>query len=75
MLVHDPGAPDPAAAATTLQAEFPDFRIWEEVMPTDDGSPQTRYVAQRRRIDIRPHTLVSSDPSEIRAILNSYRLK
>jgi hypothetical protein len=50
----------------SLQADFPQFRIWRET--TCQG---TKYIARRLHPDIHPHTLVTPDPGEIRAELSA----
>jgi hypothetical protein len=47
-----------------LQQDFPGYRIWQE--PTGD---RLRLVAVSRRPGVSPHTLVTSDPSELRSAL------
>jgi hypothetical protein len=48
-----------------LQQEFPRYRIWQEIT----GAREPRYVAQARDLRVRPHTLVTADPAELRAEL------
>jgi hypothetical protein len=50
----------------SLQADFPQFRIWREA--TSQG---TRYIARRLHPGVHPHTLVTPDPGEIRAELSA----
>jgi hypothetical protein len=50
----------------SLQADFPQFRIWREITW---GS--ARYVARSLQLDTRPHTVVTADPGEMRAALSS----
>jgi hypothetical protein len=47
-----------------LQADFPAFEIWRE--ETGYG---TQYVARGRTLGVHPHTVVTADPSSIRAAL------
>lgn len=47
-----------------LQAEFPVFRIWQEI--TGD---RVRFVARSRRRGLNPHTVVTADLSELRDAL------
>ena len=61
----------PAAAAQpgedplpALREQFPGFRIWREATVS-----RTYYNARRRDPSLSPHTLVTSDPGELRAIL------
>jgi O-methyltransferase involved in polyketide biosynthesis len=50
-----------------MRQDFPCFRIWSEV--TGD---RTRYVARRLPIGTGPHTVVTADLDELRAILNDF---
>jgi hypothetical protein len=66
---HLPGALDGAASLTSdklarLREEFTGFRIWQET-----SGDRVRYVAQRAHPGVRPHTVVSADPDELRAVL------
>ena len=54
--------PDLTLAA--LQKEFPHYRVWLE--PAHD---QYRFVARRLHPGTGPHTVVTSDPAELRAAL------
>jgi hypothetical protein len=47
-----------------LQADFPHYRIWQELT-----GGRTRYIARSRTLGACPHTLVTTDPSELRAAL------
>ena len=49
---------------TDLQQDFPGYRIWQEPM-----GARLRLVAVRRKPGTSPHTLVTSDPSELRSAL------
>jgi len=60
---EDPGLDEELAS---LRADFPYFRIWSETIV---GS--VRYVACRVRSDVHPHTVVASDPREVRAALTA----
>ena len=40
------------------------FRIWRE-----DIRGRVRYIARARRLDVNPHTVVTADVGELRAIL------
>jgi hypothetical protein len=51
-----------------LRADFPHFRIWRE---TTMG--RARYVSLRQRPDLHPHTVITKDPGELRAILQDSR--
>jgi hypothetical protein len=57
--------PDPLPG---LQAEFSAFRIWRE-----DVSGRVRYVAHSRNLRLPVHTVVTSDPDELRAVLAPVR--
>jgi hypothetical protein len=59
-----PTGPGPDAALVLLREDFPLYSIWWE---TTGG--RVRYVAQRVHPGVRPHTVVSADPGELRAIL------
>jgi hypothetical protein len=50
-----------------LTYEFPAFRIWREVMP----GRQPRYVAQRLRDDVGPHTVITPSLTELREVLSN----
>jgi hypothetical protein len=56
-----PASHDQLAA---LREDFPRFRIWREI--TYD---RTRYIARSQHLGQRPHTVVSTDPGELRAVL------
>jgi hypothetical protein len=49
----------------SLRVGFPQFRIWREI--TYD---RTRYIARSQYPGQRPHTVVSTDPGELRAALS-----
>lgn len=49
-----------------LQQAFPQYRIWQEPM-----GDRIRLVAVRRAPGTGPHTLVSAEPTELRAALAS----
>jgi hypothetical protein len=49
---------------TALRAEFPEFQIWLEQLSTRE-----RFVARRQRPGPGLHTVVTSDPAELRATL------
>jgi len=59
-------APDAALAA--LRAEFPGFRVWAE-----PAGGRYRFVARRRHPGAGLHTVVTSDPAELRATLAASR--
>jgi len=47
-----------------LQQDFPGYRIWQEAM-----GGRLRLVAVRREPGTSPHTLITTDPSELRSEL------
>ena len=57
-----------ACGLADLRAEFPRFRIWQETV-----GDRVRYVACRLNPGAGPHTIVTADPGEIRAVLNQAR--
>jgi hypothetical protein len=52
-------------ALASLRADFPRFRIWRE-----NFAGRVRYIARSRHPGQRPHTVVSTDPGELRAALS-----
>jgi hypothetical protein len=57
------GWPSPAVLAA-LTAAFPQFAISRETI-----ADRTRYVSRARTPGQNPHTVVTDDPAELRAIL------
>jgi hypothetical protein len=55
--------PDPLAA---LQHDFPAYDIWRETTLTG-----MRYIARSRHLNQNPHTLITRDPDELRAVLSA----
>ncbi len=51
-----------------LQEDFPGFRIWREVT-----GERVRLVAVRRRHGTSPHTVVTAEAAELRAVLAGQR--
>jgi hypothetical protein len=51
-----------------LQKEFPGYRIWQEC-----HGERKRYVACRLYAGIRPHSVVTADPDELRDVLSGRR--
>jgi len=51
-----------------LQEDFPGFRIWREV-----SGERVRLVAVRRRRGTSPHTVVTAEAAELRAVLAGQR--
>ncbi len=68
-----PSAPDHDAnddsELASLQAGFPQFRIWRETI-----HDRARYVARRLNPDTHPHTVVTPDPDEVRVALSGLPL-
>jgi len=52
----------------TMQADFPSYRFWRE-----SARNRTRYVARTRFGGENPHTVVTSDLAELRAVLDDSR--
>jgi len=50
---------------TELQQDFPGFRIWREA-----SGERVRLIAVRRRRGTSPHTVVTSEAAELRALLS-----
>jgi len=48
----------------TLRKEFPSFRIWREII-----GDRVRYIARGMRPGVAPHTLVTAELDELRAVL------
>jgi hypothetical protein len=55
---------DSAADVAAMEAEFPEFAIWREYT-----GGRIQYIARRMRRGVHPHTIVTSDPAELRACL------
>jgi hypothetical protein len=53
-----------ADGLAALRREFPAFQIWEEA-----AGVRIRYVARGLRLGTRPYTVVTGDPTELRAAL------
>ncbi len=51
-----------------LQDDFPGFRIWQQAT-----GERTQLTAVRRHRGISPHTVVTADVAELRAVLNGHR--
>ena len=51
-----------------LQKEFPGYRIWQEC-----HGERKRYIACRLHVGIRPHSVVTADPDELRDVLSGRR--
>jgi O-methyltransferase involved in polyketide biosynthesis len=54
---------------TTVQADFPGYEIWREILPGRD-----RYVVRSLLPGLSPHTLVTADLGELRDLLKPGRL-
>jgi hypothetical protein len=59
---------DGAADVAAMEAEFPEFAIWQEF-----AGGRIQYIARRMRRGVHPHTVVTSDPAELRACLSTSR--
>jgi hypothetical protein len=57
---------DADAELARLRAGFPQFRIWREITYGRD-----RYIARSLHLSTRPHTLVTRDLGELRAVLEN----
>jgi cytosine/adenosine deaminase-related metal-dependent hydrolase len=57
--------PPIADELVSLREEFSSFRIWREA-----HGERARYVAQRLHPGLHPHTVVTADPEELRAVLH-----
>jgi len=60
-----PASHDQLAA---LCEDFPQFRIWQEII-----GDRARYIACRQQPGLHPHTLITDDLAEIRAALKPAR--
>ena len=49
-----------------LQQDFPGFRIWREIT-----GEHVRLIAVRRRRGTSPHTVITAEADELRAVLSS----
>jgi hypothetical protein len=56
--------PPPDLTLAALRKDFPGYRVWLE-----PARGQYRFVARRLRPGTRPHTVITSDPAELRAAL------
>jgi len=54
----------PDATLAALRQEFPGYRVWLE-----PACGRYRFVARRLHPGTRPHTVITSDPAELRAAL------
>jgi hypothetical protein len=57
-------APPPGCDLADLQEEFPGYRIFTEVT-----GERVRLVAVRRQHGTGPHTVITADVAELRAVL------
>ena len=57
-------APSDSTALPALRDDYPHFRIWREITGT-----RIRYIARRLTPATHPHTVVTTDLSELRAEL------
>jgi hypothetical protein len=51
-----------------MAAEFPEFAIWQEY-----AGERVQYIARRNHGGVHPHTIVTSDPAELRTCLTRGR--
>jgi hypothetical protein len=58
----------PDATLAALRRDFPGYQIWLERV-----CDQYRFVARRERPGTGPHTVVTGDPAELRAALDTAR--
>jgi len=61
---NEPMNTPPDRTLAALRREFPRYRIWLE--PAHD---QYRFVARRQHPGTGPHTVITSDPAELRTAL------
>jgi hypothetical protein len=47
-----------------MAADFPEFAIWRE-----HTGERVQYIARRNHGGVHPHTIVTSDPAELRTCL------
>jgi hypothetical protein len=65
---HSEDRPGSQRELAALQEDFPGFRIWREVT-----GERVRLVAVRRRHGTSPHTVVTAEAAELRAVLSGHR--
>jgi hypothetical protein len=65
---HSEDRPGSQRELAALQEDFPGFRIWREVT-----GERVRLVAVRRRHGTSPHTVVTAEAAELRAVLGGHR--
>jgi len=61
---NPPSRPLAADHLAELRREFPQFRIWREILPG-----RSRYIARSQRVGLNPHTIVTDDVAELRSAL------
>lgn len=61
--------PEALAELARLRTEFPTHLIGTETIP----GRGVRYLARARQLDAHPHTVITSDLSELRAALEAKR--
>jgi hypothetical protein len=61
---NPPSTPLAADHLAELRREFPQFRIWREILPG-----RSRYIARSQRVGLNPHTIVTDDVAELRSAL------
>jgi hypothetical protein len=65
---HSEDCPGSQRELAALQEDFPGFRIWREIT-----GERVRLVAVRRRHGTSPHTVVTAEAAELRAVLAGHR--
>jgi hypothetical protein len=65
---HREDRPGSQRELAALQEDFPGFRIWREIT-----GERVRLVAVRRRHGTSPHTVVTAEAAELRAVLAGHR--
>jgi len=65
MDIYHEDQPTPQRELAGLQKDFPGFRIWREVT-----GEHVRLIAVRRRRGTSPHTVVTAEADELRALLS-----
>ena len=65
---HSEDRPGSERELAALQEDFPGFRIWREVI-----GERVRLVAVRRHDGTSPHTIVTAEAAELRAVLAGHR--
>lgn len=61
---HNSGGSSTEADLLSIRQDFPAFRIWREIT-----GYRISFIARRRQPGTRPHTVVTRDAGELRAVL------